>query len=107
VSRGWTLRELDVQNAFLHSVLEEEVFMKNLLGDGALRRDADGMRPEAGRSATWYRGLDSLSDGRTVRACAGAAKVVGGGWISLPGGTPSGRRDVRYCLGSTSRPRLL
>jgi hypothetical protein len=32
--------------------------------------------------------------GRFARA-QGAAKVAGGAWISLPGGTPSGRRDPR------------
>jgi hypothetical protein len=28
VSRGWSLRQLNVKNVFLHGVMEEEVYMK-------------------------------------------------------------------------------
>lgn len=27
-SRGWQLHQMDVQNAFLHSTLDEEIYMK-------------------------------------------------------------------------------
>jgi hypothetical protein len=67
---------------------------------GALCARADCPRPGAGRSAAWCAAGASLPDGRTVRAYAEAAEVTGGAWISLPGGTPSGRRDPRWCLGS-------
>jgi hypothetical protein len=36
--------------------------------------------------------VSCLTAGRSARA-QGATKVAGGAWISLPGGTPSGRRD--------------
>jgi hypothetical protein len=32
VSQGWSLRQLDVHNVFLHVVLEEEIYMKQPLG---------------------------------------------------------------------------
>jgi hypothetical protein len=53
----------------------------------------DGTRPGAGAR------VSCLTAGRSARA-QGRRKIAGGAWISLPGGTPSGRRDPRSCLGS-------
>jgi hypothetical protein len=93
-------------------------------GGGALCTGADGPRAGAGRSAAWceavvlsgqaqtVRGtgpdgprpgagtrVPCLTAGRSARA-QGRRKTADGAWISLPGGTPSGRRDPRWCLGS-------
>ena len=65
-------------------------------GGGALWSGADGPRPGAGAK------VSCLTAGWSARA-QGRRKIAGGAWISLPGGTPSGRRDPRGCLGS-SRP---
>jgi hypothetical protein len=54
-----------------------------------------------------HRRRRSAARDRTVHACAGAVKITGDAWISLSGGTQSGRRDHRCCLGSAGRPRLL
>jgi hypothetical protein len=73
----------------------------------ALCTGADGPRVRAGRSAAWCKARAPArrpddprpEAGRSARA-QGRRKIVGGAWISLPGGTPSGRRDPRSCLGS-------
>jgi hypothetical protein len=81
---------------------------------GALFTGVNGPRLDIGWCVTWRRArvfcltcriVRAL--GRTVRACVGAAEFTDGVWISLPGETPSGRRDPKCCLGSTDRPRLL
>jgi hypothetical protein len=62
---------------------------------GALCIGADGPRPGAGRSATWCEArVSCLTVGRSARA-QGRRKIADGAWISLPGGTLSGRRDPR------------
>jgi hypothetical protein len=64
---------------------------------------SDGPRPGVGaRVPCLTAGRSAPRAGRSARA-QGRRKIAGGAWISLPGGTPSGRRDPRSCLGS-SRP---
>jgi hypothetical protein len=36
ISRGWVIRQIDIQNAFLHGFLDEDVYMKQPLGFVAL-----------------------------------------------------------------------
>jgi hypothetical protein len=42
-----------------------------------------------------------------VHACAGVAEFADGAWISLPGGTLSGRRDSMVCVGIGRPPKTL
>jgi hypothetical protein len=72
---------------------------------GDLYRGADGPRPGAGWSTTWRRGWCFCLTSRTIRAYAEAAEFADGAWISLPGGTPLGRRDPRLCLGIGRPPK--
>jgi hypothetical protein len=70
---------------------------------GALCTGADGPRAGTGLSTAWCEARASLPDGRTVRTLGagrsartqGRRKSPATAWISLPGGTPSGRRDPR------------
>jgi hypothetical protein len=41
-----------------------------------------------------------------VRMCAGVAEFADSAWISLPGGTSSGRTDPRLCLGTSRPPKM-
>jgi hypothetical protein len=55
----------------------------------------DGPQPGVEARVPALRVERSAPGGRTVRACAEVAEVADGAWISLLGGTPSGRRDPR------------
>jgi hypothetical protein len=74
-------------------------------GGGALRGGADGSRSGVRRSATWRRGLLFLPDepdGPRVRRDGGVRRQR----LNLaPGGTSSGRRDPRLCLGIGRTPK--
>jgi hypothetical protein len=60
----------------------------------------DGPRPGAGaRFPAWRPDGPRPRAGRSARA-RGRRMIADSAWISLPGGTPSGRRDPRSCLGS-------
>jgi hypothetical protein len=90
----------------------------------ALWSGADGPRHRAGRSATWREAAVLSGQAQTVRGTGpdgprpgagarvscltagwsmraqGRRRIAGGAWILLPRETPSGRRDLRSCLGS-------
>jgi hypothetical protein len=67
----------------------------------ALYCSVDGTQPMAGRSAIWRRAESSLLMSRTVHTCwqdgplvHGRAVFANSTWISLLGGTLSGRREL-------------
>jgi hypothetical protein len=120
-NRGNTLDIIN-KSIFVDTFLEAPITQKNQRRCSLVRR---------GRSATWreatvlsgqartVRGqgpdgprpgaearVSCLTAGRSARA-QGRQKITGGAWISLLGGTPSGRRDPRSCLGSGRPTRLL
>jgi hypothetical protein len=87
-----------VAKKYVDTYLGRQSFNTN--SGGALCTGADGPRPGAGRSAAWREARVPAwrpdgprpRAGRSARA-QGRRKIVGGAWISLPGGTPSGRRN--------------
>jgi hypothetical protein len=95
------LEEVEMQESHVLTPFRRRQLLKRTSG-GALCTGADGPRAGAGRSAAWCearwcflrKGGLSAAWGRTVRP------IADGAWISLPGGTPSGSRDPRWCLGS-------
>jgi hypothetical protein len=60
----------------------------------------DGLRPGTGATVSCLIAGWSAPLGRMVRVCAGAAEVRRRRLDLALGGTPSGRRDPRSCLGS-------
>jgi hypothetical protein len=102
-------------NRFSSQSVEREVLVLTLFrsakysrktGGGAFWSGTDGPRPVAGRSATWRRArVLCLTTGRSAPwgpdgpRAQGRRKSPAAAWISLPRGTPSGRRDPRGCLG--------
>jgi hypothetical protein len=66
---------------------------------------SDGQRPGTEARVPACRAGQSVRGGQTVRVCAGAVEFADDVWISLPRGTPTGRRDPRVCLGISRPPK--
>jgi hypothetical protein len=66
--------------------------------DDALCGSVDGPRPGTETRVSAQQVGRSAPSGRTVRMCSEATEFNNSTWISLPGGTPSERRDPKFCL---------
>jgi hypothetical protein len=82
-----------VAKKYVDTFSERQTLNKNC--GGALWSGADGPRARVGWSVAWRRArVLCLTVGRSART-QGRRKSPAAAWISLPGETPSGRRDLR------------
>jgi hypothetical protein len=122
-NRGVTVATLYSKDVFVLTPFRSAKYSRRT-GGGALWSGADGPRPGVRRRCSLVKRGRSAAQGRMVRDLVqelgfpawrpdgprpragrsartqGRRKIADGAWISLPGGTPSGRRDPRSCLGS-------
>lgn len=75
LSCGWSLRQLDINNAFLNGILNEEVFIKQLAGFEARGQEHLVCKPNKSlyglkqASRAWFHKLKSLCQHNQIPPC--------------------------------------